>query len=182
MTQASLYGVHECWSKSRGQAGRFGSFIRPRRKALREGLDQGYAESPDIAGRGKFAASCFRGIVQGTFSDACPGFVGGTDGIACEFQLIIDDEKVCRLQLALHQVLAVKESQGIQGGKEHFVHFVGSKGPVGKDLSERLFGIFHYDEEKLATSELAQTGVEKPNQVRMGEAGSRPPVRELCQL
>ena len=61
------------------------------------------------------------------------------------------------------------------------MHFVGSKGPVGKDLSERLFGIFHYDEEKLATSELAQTGVEKPNQVRMGEAGSGPPVRELCQ-
>ena len=52
---------------------------------------------------------------------------------------------------------------------------------MGKDLSERLFGIFHYDEEELATSELAQTGVEKPNQVRMGEAGSGPPMRELCQ-
>jgi hypothetical protein len=51
---------------------------------------------------------------------------------------------------------------------------------VGKDLSESLFGIFHYDEEKLATSELALTSVEKPNQAGMGEAGSRHPVRELC--
>jgi hypothetical protein len=110
VTQASLNGVHECWSKSCGQAGGFGSFIRPRRKALREGLNHGYTESPDIAGRGEFADFCFWRIVQGTFSDACPGFVGGTDGITCEFQLIIDDEKVCRLQLALHQVLAMKES------------------------------------------------------------------------
>ena len=181
LPQAALYGVHECWSKGRGQAGRFGSLIGPRRKALREGLDQGYAESPDITGRGKFAASCFWGIVHGTFRDACPGFVGGTDGITCEFQLIIDDEKVCRLQLALHQVIAVKESQGIQGGKEQILHFLGSKSPVAKDLSESLFGIFHYDEEKLATSELAQTCVKKPDQARMGEAGSGPPVRELCQ-
>jgi len=77
----------------------------------------------------------------------------------------------------------VKESQGVQGGKEHFPHFVGSKGPVGKDLRESLFGIFHYDEEKWLTSELAMSCVEKPNQVRMGEAGSRPPVRKLylCQ-
>ena len=74
----------------------------------------------------------------------------------------------------------MKESQGVQGGKEHFPHFVGSQGPVGKDLRESLFGIFHYHEEKWVTSELAMTYVEKPNQVRMGEAGSHPPVRELC--
>ena len=95
--------------------------------------------------------------------------------------MIIHHQKVCRLELGVHQVLAVKESQGVQGGWEHFPHFVGSKGPVRKDLRESLFGIFHHDEEKLAAAELAQTCVEKPNQVRMGEAGSRPPVRELCQ-
>jgi len=74
----------------------------------------------------------------------------------------------------------MKESQGVQGGKEHFPRLVGSKGPVGKNLSESLLGIFHYDEQKWATSELTTTCVEKPNQVRMGEAGSRYPVRELC--
>jgi hypothetical protein len=94
--------------------------------------------------------------------------------------LIIDDQKVWRLQLALHQVFAVKESQGVEGRKQHFPHFVGSKGPVGKDLRESLFSIFHHDKEKLVTSELATTRVEKANQVRMGEGGSRPPVRELC--
>jgi len=53
---------------------------------------------------------------------------------------------------------------------------------VGKDLRESLFGVLHYDEEKLVTSKLAMTCVEKPNQVRMGEACSRPPVRELYPL
>jgi len=51
---------------------------------------------------------------------------------------------------------------------------------MGKDLRERLFSIFHHDKEKWLTSELATTGVEKANQVRMEEGGSRPPVRELC--
>ena len=82
--------------------------------------------------------------------------------------MIIDHQNVCRLQLALHQVLAVKESQRVQGGREHFLHFVGSKGPLQKYLRESLLGIFHYDEEKLAAAELAQTCIEKPNQVRMG--------------
>jgi len=44
--------------------------------------------------------------------------------------------KFAGFQLALHQVLAVKESQGVQGGKEHFPHFVGTKGPGGEDLRE----------------------------------------------
>jgi hypothetical protein len=81
--------------------------------------------------------------------------------------LIIDHQKVCRLQLALHQVLAVKESQRVQRGREHFLHFVGRKGPLEKYLRESLLGIFHYDEQKLPPSELAQTCIEKPNQVRM---------------
>src|SRR6266853_2536191 len=179
VTQASLYGVHECWRKSRRQGGRFRSLTGPR-KALGESLNHGYTETPDVAGRGGHGVFCFRRIVQGRFSDDRPGFAGGTDGIARQFQLIIDHQKVCRLQPALHQVSAVKESQGIQGGDEHFPHFVGSQGPVRKDLRESLFGIFHYDEEKLVTPELALTCVEKPNQIGMGESGSRHPVRELC--
>jgi len=81
--------------------------------------------------------------------------------------LIIDHQNICRLQLALHQALGVKESQGIQDGREHLLYFVGSKGPLQEDLRERLFGVFHYDEKELAASELAQTRVEKANQVRM---------------
>ena len=149
VTQASLY---RCPRMSGGSvAGRqvvFGSFLGPG-KALGEGLDHGDAETPDIAGRGKPAVLGFGRIVQGGDRDAYPGFAGGTDGITGQFQLIIDHQKVCRLQLALHQVLAVQESQGVQGGKEHFPHFIGRQGPVGKHLSESLFGVFHYDEEKL---------------------------------
>ena len=94
--------------------------------------------------------------------------------------MIIDDQDVCWFQLALHQAHAVKESQGVQGGKQHFPHFVGSKRPLGKDLRESLFSVFHHDEEKLQAPELAATRLEKPNQVRMGEGGSRRPVREPC--
>jgi hypothetical protein len=79
----------------------------------------------------------------------------------------------------MHQVLGVKESQGVQGGKQHFPDFVGSKGPMTKYLRECLFCVFHHDEEKLTISELAAACLEKANQVRMGEGGSRRPVREL---
>ena len=62
----------------------------------------------------------------------------------------------------------MKEGQRVQGGREHLLHFLDSQGPLEKDLIESLVGIFHDDEEKLAASELAQTCIEKPNQVRMG--------------
>ena len=88
--------------------------------------------------------------------------------------MIIDDQKVWRLQLAVHQIFAVKESQGVEGGNQHFPDFVGSKGSAGKDLRESLLSIFHHDEEKLVIAELATTRVEKANQVRMEEGGSRP--------
>src|ERR1700680_4949454 len=76
-------------------------------------------------------------------------------------------------------MLAVKESQGAQGGKQHFPYFVGSKGPLRKNLRESLFGVLHHDEEKLETSELAAPRLEKSNQMRMGEGGRRRPMREL---
>jgi len=56
---------------------------------------------------------------------------------------------------------------------------VGSESPVGKDLGESLFGIFHYDKKKLLISELAATRLKKANQVGMREVGSRPPLPEL---
>src|ERR1035441_7235908 len=92
-TQAAPYGLHECWRKTRGQGGSLGSFIRPRRRALGESLNHGYAESPNVAGGGNPTVFCFWGIVQGRPRDACRGFAGTTDGIARQFQLIIDDPK-----------------------------------------------------------------------------------------
>ncbi|SRR6266404_982129 len=80
----------------------------------------------------------------------------------------------------MHQVLAVKESQGVQGGKQHFPYFFGSEGSLRKNLRESLFGVFHHDEEILETSELATARLEKSNQMRMGEGGRRRPMRKLC--
>jgi hypothetical protein len=51
---------------------------------------------------------------------------------------------------------------------------------VAKNLSESLFGVVHHDEEKLPTVVLAQTCVEEPNQVRVGQLGRCLPM-ELCQ-
>ena len=70
--------------------------------------------------------------------------------------------------MALHQTLAVQESQCVKGGRQQFLNFLRRKRPVAKDLTESLLGIFHHDEEKLAASELTQARVEKLNQVRMG--------------
>jgi hypothetical protein len=52
---------------------------------LRESLNQRYAETPDIAGRGETAVFCFWRIVHGKISDIRRGFAGGADGITRQF-------------------------------------------------------------------------------------------------
>jgi hypothetical protein len=79
----------------------------------------------------------------------------------------------------MRKLIAVEESQGVEGRKQHFPKFIGGKGPVGKDLSQSLLCILHNDEEKRVSPELALTRVEQANEVRVGEGGSRSPFREL---
>jgi hypothetical protein len=117
------------WGQSGGEGDSFGLTIRPRGTVLSESFNQSYAEAPDIAGSGKTSVFCLWRIVHGRLGDIYRGLAGGANGITRQFQLIVDDQNVGWLQSALHQVLAVKETQGIQGGNEHFRHFAGSKGP-----------------------------------------------------
>src|ERR1035441_3028654 len=105
---------------------------------LGEGLDDGRAKAPDVAGWGKRTV---RGI-------------RGPEPVTRQFQLIIDDQKVRRLQAAMHQVLAVKEGQGVEGGRQQFLHFVEGQGPTKKYLRETLLRIFHDHEEKRVSSQL----------------------------
>ena len=62
----------------------------------------------------------------------------------------------------------MKESQSIDDGRHHLLHFIAAKGALPQDLRERLVGIFHYDEKELTAAELAQACVQKSDQVRMG--------------
>ena len=91
----------------------------------------------------------------------------------------MDDQKVWRLEPALHQILAVEISQRIQGCRQQVSHLVGHQGAAGKNLREVLLRIIHHDEQKVVPSELATARVEQANQVRMRQCGSRPPVCEL---
>src|SRR5258708_25175956 len=131
---------------------------------LRERLDYGHAETPDAAGGGENSVTGLRGVVHGRLNDAWSEVAGGTDGVAREFQLVIDDQNVGWLELALHQVLTVEEGQAGQDGRQHLPHFVGRQGALGQNLRESLFGVFHHDEEKLQTSQMAASGLEKSKQ------------------
>jgi hypothetical protein len=50
-----------------------------------------------------------------------------TDGVGGELQPVADHQDVGRLQPTLHQVFAVKETQSIEEGRQHFTHFVQSQ-------------------------------------------------------
>src|SRR5450631_1742028 len=113
--QASPYDVCVRWRKGCGQGNGIRCLVRPRRRHLGERLNDDPTETPNIAGGGTLAVFGFRRIVQGKLGGACRGLAGGTDVVARQFQLIIDDQKVWRLQLALHVALAMKKSQGVQG-------------------------------------------------------------------
>jgi hypothetical protein len=79
----------------------------------------------------------------------------------------------------LHEFVSVQEGQGGEHRKQHFPYFVGTEGAPGKNLGERLIGIFHNDEQKPASAQLAATNVEESDQARMRQGGSRSPLNEL---
>src|SRR5712672_2273838 len=112
--QALPCDLRERCRKSGGEGGSVGFIVGPRGRVLSESLHHDYAETPYITGCGKTAVFCFRRIVHGRLRDTCRGLTDGPDGIARQFQLIVDDQNVGWLQPALHQVLAVKEGQGVQ--------------------------------------------------------------------
>jgi hypothetical protein len=178
--QAAPDDIHERRRKSCGQGDCVGVFVGPRRILQRESLDQGDAERPDVTGAEHSAVLRFRRIVKGRPGNAYRGCAGGPDGVARQFQLIIDDQNVWRFQLTLHQTLTVKKSQGIERRRQHFPHFVRGERPMGKKLSESLIGKLHHDEDEILAPQLASTHVEQANEVRMRERGIHSPARELC--
>jgi hypothetical protein len=177
--QASLHGVCEFRRKGSGQCGRLEALVLPRWGVLGEGLGQCYTEAPDVAGGGNIAVAQFRRIVGGRPDNAARVVTRGSDGIAGQFQLIIDNQKVRRFQLTVHQVVVVQGCQDIEGGNEQLRDFVGTEGTPGKDLGEGLLGIFHNDEEIRAPAQLTPTNVEEAQQVGMGQGGGRSPLHEL---
>jgi hypothetical protein len=146
---------------------------------LGERLGKRYAEPPDVAGGGNITVAQFWRIVRGRPDNAIRVVTRGSDGIAGQFQLIIDDQKVGGFQLAVHQAVVVQGCQDVEGGNEQLRDFVGTEGTPGKDLGEGLLGIFHNDEEISAPAQLAPTNVEEAQEVGMGKGGSRSPLYEL---
>src|ERR1700722_20919712 len=112
-------------------------------------------------------------------ADVRCGFASRANGVACNFKLIVHDQKIWRVQAAMHQVVAVKECQGVEGRKQQFAHFVGRKSPLRKNLSQGLLCVLHDNEQKGVAAELASSEIQQADQMRMREAGSRSPIREL---
>ena len=81
--------------------------------------------------------------------------------------------------MPVNQVLAVQESQGIHGGQQQFPGFFPDQGTTQKKIGEILVGMLHDHVQVLILCELAPTGVQETEQVRMGETGSRVPMCEL---
>src|ERR1700722_6499887 len=79
----------------------------------------------------------------------------------------------------MHQVIAVKECQGVEGRTQPFAHLVGRTSPLRKNLSQGLLCVLHDNEQKGVAAELASSEIQQAHQVWMSEAGSRPPIREL---
>ena len=177
--QASPYRNKEFRRKICGQGDALRALSGPCRRSLSERLDQRDAESPNVARGGYPAVPGLRRVVQRRLGCACGGLAGGSDHVARQLQLIIDDQKVWRLEPAVHQLPAVEIRQGAKGCRQKFPHLAGSQGPAGKYLPEMLIRIIHHDEEKVVSPELTAARVEKADQVRVRQCGNRPPVLEL---
>jgi hypothetical protein len=102
--------------------------------------------------------------------------------IARKLQPVVDHENVRRPQLALYQVFAMEEAQGIESRGQQLGHFVRREGTPGEDFRQVLVRILHDHKEKFVFSELTAAGVEDANQVRMGQGGGHPPAPQhrLC--
>ncbi len=99
----------------------------------------------------------FRRIVQGHSGKGGLGFASLANGISGELQLVTDHQNVRRLHLAVHEVFTVEKTQSVECRRKHFPRFIGSQSTLRQELSQSLFSVFHYDEQKSATAELAMT-------------------------
>ncbi len=81
--------------------------------------------------------------------------------------------------MPVNQVPAVQGSQGINSWQQQFPGFLPGQSTTQKKFGKTLVGILHDHVQVLTLCELAPTGVQETDQVRMGKASSSVP---MCKL
>ena len=81
--------------------------------------------------------------------------------------------------MSVNQTLAMKESDGLQRGRENVARFRGGERALRKKLREIFLGEFHYDIKQIEISETAAAGFEDAKHVRMRELGGVLPAKQL---
>ncbi len=126
---------------------------------MRERFDQGGAETPDIISSANILA-------------------GRAERIAGEFQLIIDGQKVRRIEAAVNQMAPMQERQRIQGREQQLPHFLVTQRSPAQNLGETLFRVFHHHEHELMFARSKPAHLEQTDQMRMSKLGCRRPLRK----
>lgn len=154
----------------------FESQIRTGRRPLSKRLDQRSAKTPNIAGRSNPVILQLGRIVSKSHTDGT--LPKRSNRIAGEFELIADGKNIRRLQLKMHQMPAMQESQGLERRSQHLQQLVGMQSATVQNLRERLVGIFHDDKDELLVRKSIASRLEQPNQIGMIERGRPRPLLE----
>src|SRR5205823_9492427 len=120
-----------------------------------------------------------RRVVHGGRVSAHRACIDVTYRVARQLQLISNNQDVCRLQLALHQISAVQKRQCVQGRQQHLSRFVVRQGAVLQQLRKSLVGVLHNGVQIGQSVQLAPAPFPQAKQVRMSEGASPLPPRQL---
>jgi hypothetical protein len=81
--------------------------------------------------------------------------------------------------MAVHESLAMKVDEDIEGRIKDVAHFIGSEGALRQDFAEIFFGVFHDRVDERQIFQTAAASLKNRQQVRMGEMGCALPETEL---
>ena len=146
---------------------------------MREGFDERDAESPYVVSRGDFLGSGFGWGVSVRFLDGAARFAGAANGVAGQFELIVDSQDVAWSDVSVHQTLGVEVLQSVEERLEHVACFGGRERALREELREVFFGIFHHDVEQVHAGEVAAAGLEELDQIWMRELRDLLPAGKL---
>src|SRR5689334_14150662 len=77
-------------------------------------------------------------------------------------------------------VVPMQKAQCIERGRKHFTHLLGGQRAPRKDFGESLIRVLHHDEYKRSRPQMTSSGVQQPDEVRMGERGGYSPLHQSC--
>jgi len=138
----------------------------PDGELLGEGFDDGDAQGPDVGAWRDGIGGDLRSDVYIAREEIGYRFPEWNQTVGGEPDVVLDDEDVGRLEMAVREAIVVEIVEGAEDGREHLARFFSGEWTLGDDLREKLFGEVADDVDARVSIDLGTAEV-----IDMGQVG-----------